>query len=178
VFEAEHGGLENQAKVRVIGGGSKVETIGLSLQDAQYVESMQLSIDALANIYGVPASLLGGGNKQTGATPITPEHEQMRWFEYGLEPRLARIVATVNSDPDFFGPGARDYVTFTGVTVRADTAAESRARRGPRVEGIAAVAWRCWRDRAGHARWWGAEPEPRYDAGGGAGGHRSIGGTE
>lgn len=125
VFQATHGGVDNAAKVRVFGGGATVETIGLSLQDAQYVESMQMGVEEVARVFGVPASLVGGGSQST--RPLSPEHEQMRWFEYGLEPRLARISARINAHPALFGPTARDYLAFLGVTVRADTISEAEA---------------------------------------------------
>lgn len=112
-------------RVRVIGGGAKLEEIGLSLEDAQYVESVGMSIDELGRVFAVWASLLGGGSAST--KPLSPEHEQMRWVQYGLEPRLNRIAATINADPDLFGPAARDYFMFADVRVRADTVSEAAA---------------------------------------------------
>lgn len=125
IYQAENAGSDNHHKVKVFGGGATVETIGLSLEDAQYIESMQFSIDEQARIFGVTASLVGGSNANT--KPLTPEHEQMRWYSYGLEPRLARITSTINADAELFGQASRDYVMFGDVTVRADTATESHA---------------------------------------------------
>lgn len=124
VFQAEHGGVANRGKVRVFGGGVDVKTIGLSMEDAQYVESMRMSVDELARVFGVLASLIGGGTNVT--RPLSPEHEEMRWHRYGLEPRLTRITATINADPDFFAAHS-DYVMFTDVSAHADLATEALA---------------------------------------------------
>lgn len=124
VFQAEHGGLSNRGKLRVFGGGVSVETVGLSMSDAQYVESAQLSVDEIGRVFGVPPSLLGGGTWLS--RPITPEHEEMRWHRYGLEGRLSRITSTINADQDFFARHS-DYAMFSDVTVRADLATEAVA---------------------------------------------------
>lgn len=122
-FQAEHGGIENRHKVRVFGGGVDVKTIGLSLQDTQYIESMQFSVEEIARIYGVDASLIGGSRLNR---PISPEHEEDRWIRYGLAPRLERLEQTVRADPDFFGPGARDYPQFdTSELMRGDLETEA-----------------------------------------------------
>lgn len=122
-FQAEHGGVENRHKVRVFGGGVDVRTIGLSLEDSQYIESMQFSVEEISRIFGVDASLIGGSRLNR---PISPEHEEDRWFRYGLGPRLERIEQTVAADPSFFGAGARDYPRFdVSDLLRGDIATET-----------------------------------------------------
>lgn len=120
-------GLTGRQRIKVVGEGAKVTTIGLSLEDAQYVESMQMSVQELARIFGVPASLVGGAATTTQASaPISPEHEETRWHTYGLSPRLNRIESAINADPSFFGPNARDYGRFAGAVIRGDVATESK----------------------------------------------------
>jgi HK97 family phage portal protein len=118
------GGVDNAHGIRVFGGGATLERIGLTLDDAQFVESQSLSIDDCARIFRVQSSLLGGGQKTD--RPITPEHEEDRWLRYGLGPRLTRIEAFIAADPSFFGPGARDYPLFdTEGVLRGDLATEA-----------------------------------------------------
>lgn len=114
----------SSAKVKVFGGDPRIETIGLSLADQQFVESQAFSIEDVGRILGVPPSLLWAASKE-GAKPLTPEHEEDRWVRYGLEPRRQRIEQTIAHDPSFFGPGARDYPAFHVRRVRGDALTES-----------------------------------------------------
>lgn len=124
VFQAEHGGAGNAGKVKVFGGGAKVSTIGLSLADAQFVESMALSAEEMARILAVQPSLIG---IQRSDRPLSPEHEEDRWRRHGLEPRLTRIEDTLYADPEFFGAGFRDYPAFDPQPIRGDVKTESEA---------------------------------------------------
>lgn len=125
-IEQEHGGVGNANRVRVFGGGADVRTIGLSLQDAQFIDSQRFSIEELARIFGVPATLIGGGSASGADKPITPEHEEDRWLRYGLGPRLERIEQTIRADPSFFGPRSRDYPMFdTSGVLRGDLQTEA-----------------------------------------------------
>lgn len=125
LYEAEHSGPGGDS-VSVFGGGATAETIGLSLQDAQYIESMQFSVEEISRIYGVHASLIGGGTQGNSKdAPITPEHEQDRWQRYGLGPRLERIEAVLTASLAFFGPGARSYPMFAPDRPRADQKTEA-----------------------------------------------------
>lgn len=121
----EHGGVMNAGRVRVFGGGATVQTIGLNLADAEFVASKAISAREMAQILGMPASLVDANDKDT--RPLTPEHEEDRFNRYWLEPRLARIQETIRSDPSFFGSGARDRPGFGDLVVRADVATEARA---------------------------------------------------
>lgn len=124
VFQAEQGGLGNAGKVKVFGGGATVSTIGLSLADAQFVDSMQLGAEDMARILAVQPSLIG---IQKSDRPLSPEHEEDRWRRHGLEPRLTRIEDTLYADPELFGPGFRDYPAFEVQPIRGDVKTESEA---------------------------------------------------
>jgi HK97 family phage portal protein len=125
VYIGSESTLEEGSQVKVFGGDPRIETIGLSLQDAQFVESQAFSIYDVGRILGVPPSLLWAATAGDDK-PITPEHEEDRWTRYGLEGRRMRIEGTIQSDPSFFGPGARDYPMFDWKRVRSDAITESR----------------------------------------------------
>lgn len=120
------GGVIDDKPVKVFGGAPTIQEIGLSLQDAQFIESQTFTIEDIGRIVGVPPSLLWAASKE-GARPITPEHEEDRWHRYGLQPRRLRIEQTIGADPGFFGRGARDYPMFSLDPVRADVQTESEA---------------------------------------------------
>lgn len=118
------GGVDEASQVKVFGGGPTLSTIGLSLQDSQFIESMAFTIEDIGRMLGVPPSLLWAASRE-GDKPLTPEHEEDRWWRYGLEPRRMRIEQTIKADVDFFGPGARDFPEFLIGGVRGDVRTES-----------------------------------------------------
>jgi HK97 family phage portal protein len=127
MMKDQHGGVENRSKVRVFGGGATVQTIGLTPSDAQFIEAMNFDVQQIARIFGVTASLLGETSGAGSKVPPLPEHEESRWYRYGLEPRLARIEEKIRSDRSFFGPGSRDFPVFAANTIRADRQTEVAA---------------------------------------------------
>ncbi len=117
------GGITGGSQVKVFGGDPRIETIGLSLSDQQFIESQAFAIEDVGRILGVTPSLLWAASKE-GSKPITPEHEEDRWVRYGLSPRRLRISTTIGHDPSFFGAGARDYPEFTAPQVSGDLLTE------------------------------------------------------
>lgn len=126
LWDENNGGVDNAHGTRVLSGGAQFVPITLSQQDAQYVESARLTVQDVARIFRVPASLIDGGS-DTGR-PISPEHEQTRWARYHLAPRLLRLEAALEADPYLFGDGARDYPMFDRTRmVTGDVVAEAEA---------------------------------------------------
>lgn len=124
MWKATYGGPDGETTA-VLGGGATIEKIGLSQDDAQFVESAQLSIDDVARIMGWPSSLLGAGQQ---GTPLSPEHEMTRMVRYALNPRLVRWESALAADPYIFGPGSRDYPAFDREgLIRADVATQTDA---------------------------------------------------
>jgi len=118
-------GGESDSNVKIFGGGAKVEPIGLTFFEQQFLESLVFSVEDVGRILNVPPSLLWSAQPRGGDKPITPEHEEDRWFRYGVEPRLRRLEQAVNADPDFFGSGARAYPEFVSPRPRGDAKTES-----------------------------------------------------
>ncbi|MBT9156868.1 MAG: hypothetical protein DDT37_01859 [Firmicutes bacterium] len=125
-FDAEHAGVYNAGKTKVVGGGAggaTVAAMGLTQKDAEFVEAMALSVMDVSRIFRVPAWFLGIDAKTD--KPVSPEHEQDRWMRHGLVPRLHRIEAAINADLDLFGT-TEIYAAFdTSGLVRGDLATEA-----------------------------------------------------
>lgn len=102
-FDSEHSGVGNSGSTKVAGNGATVTQIGMSQTDAQFIQSVQLSIQDIALILNVPSWMLGAERAQQKAT--SPEHEMQRWSYFHLHPRLAAIESSLNADPDLFGSG-------------------------------------------------------------------------
>lgn len=129
MWEASGSGVGNAHGTRVVSGGASVTQVGLSQSDAQYVESMLLSVDDAARIFSWPASLIGGGAGigQRGG-PISPEHELTRMVRYHLMPRLKVWETELTGHPYLLGPGATDYFEFDREgLIRADVATQTQA---------------------------------------------------
>ena len=123
LFDAENAGVSNTAKTKVTGGGATVTQIGMSQVEAQFTESVGLSLADVARITNVPEWFLAAPDSRS--KPISPEHEMQRWMYLGLGPRLTRIESSLNADPDLFGAGP-DYLAFdTADVVRGDLLTEA-----------------------------------------------------
>ena len=58
-LQEEHGGPENAGKWLLLPPDAEVQMLGFSLEDSQFIESMQFDIEEIARWYGVPAHLVG-----------------------------------------------------------------------------------------------------------------------
>jgi HK97 family phage portal protein len=121
LFDSQNAGVSNTGKTRVTGGGATLTPVGMSQVDAQFVESVGLSILDASNIFDVPPWFLGVNEK--AAKTQLPEHEETRWVNHGLNTRLRRLEAAINADPDFFGPGSATRFAFdTSELIHPDAA--------------------------------------------------------
>lgn len=129
-FREQYEGSHNAGKTLALDGDASFQTIGMTFADAEFVESMQYSVEEICRIIDVPPSIIwGGGSGQTARAvgPTSPEHEVQRWLRYGLSPRLTRIESAFRSDPDWFPPGSLTFPAFaTQNFIRGDLLTESQ----------------------------------------------------
>lgn len=118
------GGVQTDDQVKVFGGDPRIESIGLSMHDAQYVEALGLGTYDIGRMLGVMPSLLWAAMKD-GDKPLTPEHEEDRWCRHGLSGRRMRIEETIRACPTLFGAGSRDYPKFLAPVVTGDRMTEA-----------------------------------------------------
>lgn len=114
-IRANHTGIQNAWIPLMLMNGADIKDIGMSLEDAQFVEAGKLDLVQVANIFRIPPSLLG-------AEPASgnPEHDSIRFLTFGLMPRLRRIELALQSDPDLF-PDTNLYPQFdTKALLRPD----------------------------------------------------------
>lgn len=110
----------------VIGGGAVIKPIGMTMNDAAFVEMAHLTVEDASRIMGVPANLLGAPT-QTGHTKATLEEDLMTWLRFGLGPELERIESALADDDVLFPPLGRSiYPSFdTEQFVRGDIMTEA-----------------------------------------------------
>jgi HK97 family phage portal protein len=114
-IKANHTGIQNAWVPMMLTNGATIKDVGMSLEDAQFVEAGKLDLVQVANIYRIPPSLLGAE-----APSANPEHDSIRFLTFGLMPRLRRIELALRSDPDLF-PDRNVYPEFeTKALLRPD----------------------------------------------------------
>lgn len=118
---SNHTGLGNSHLPVLLTNGAKVNRFGMSLEDAQFVESEKLNLVQVANIFGLPASWLGAEPPRG----TTTEQESLRLYAALLR-RMRRIELALRTDADLF-PDRSLYPEFDAtqlIRTDAKTAAE------------------------------------------------------
>lgn len=105
-WDARHAGPANRGRTAVLGGGATIQTFPINLEEQQWIESQKFSVEDVARMYGIPASMLEEGESDN------PDKEALRWLKFGLGPRLTRIQDAFKHDPDFFGRDSKLYPEF------------------------------------------------------------------
>jgi HK97 family phage portal protein len=120
-FMRRHQGLNSWHRPAVLVNGADWVAMGMSLEDAQYVQAKQLTVEEIAQMWRVPSSLLEMGTTTRGVTR-TPEQEFLR-FHLSLLPRLRRFEAAFLRDMELFPDRHDPYPEFdTGNLLRTDAA--------------------------------------------------------
>ena len=83
----------------IIGGGAQIKTIGMTMEQAQWLDSANLTISDAARITGVPAKFLGGGGDET------LEQALDEWLRFGLGPDLERLESHLDGDLHLYPSG-------------------------------------------------------------------------
>lgn len=88
-------GKRNAGSVPVMDGGAKWEAMGMSPEQLQYVNTLELIRDQISNIIGVPRAVLG----VTGATTRADAEIQKYFFLANtIEPRLIQNAYSLSQD--------------------------------------------------------------------------------
>jgi len=87
-WEERHRGAGNQYRTAVLEEGMKIEPIGLSSRDAQFIEQQEFQVSDIARVFHrIPAHLLGDLRH---ATFSNIEHQATEYVRYTLRPILVR----------------------------------------------------------------------------------------
>lgn len=124
-FDARHSGTDG-ATTMVVGAGAKVQKIGMTMADAQYVDMAMLTVQDSARIIAVPDQLLMAQLKDRQQI----EDQLSLWLRFGLGSELGRIEAALLGDEDLFpsvgrGAGIRPVFKTDGF-VRGDLLTEAQ----------------------------------------------------
>ncbi len=88
-----HGGPTNSGKVAILHGGITYQQLGMSHEDAQFIESRQFSVTEMSRWYRLPPHFLGD---LTHATFSNIEHQSLDFVKYSMLPWLKRWESSLS----------------------------------------------------------------------------------
>ena len=126
IWNQQHAGVGNARRTGVLGGGGDITVLPVSLEDAQFIETMRYGVAEIARIFRVPKSLLEEGD------PGETANEVERVAKFSLLPRFRRIERAFAADADLFaGSGMFPEFLADGL-MRPDTVTRYRAYKDAR----------------------------------------------
>jgi HK97 family phage portal protein len=90
-----HGGVENSHRVAVLEDGLEWQTIGMTSEDAQFLETRNLQISEICRIFGVPPHKVG---ELTRSTNNNIEHQGIEWVTDTIQPQAIRWEQAMQRD--------------------------------------------------------------------------------
>ncbi len=90
-----YGGSKNSHNVAVMQGGMSFQEIGITPEDAQYLETRKFQMEDIARIYRVPPHMVG---IMEHATFTNIEHQSIDFVKYTLAPWLIRWESSASRD--------------------------------------------------------------------------------
>jgi len=92
-WEDRHKGFEKAHRVAILEEGMKPEKLGISPDDAQFLETRKFQINEIARIFRVPPHMIGDLDR---ATFSNIEHMGLEFVTYSLMPWLVNIEQSIN----------------------------------------------------------------------------------
>jgi len=96
-----YGGLSNAHTPAILKNGATWQSVGLSLQDAQFIEQKRYGLEDIARIFRISAVGLLGAYAQGQQTPSVGDDLE-RFLQIDMNPRITRIQAALKIDRDLF----------------------------------------------------------------------------
>lgn len=90
-----YSGAENAHNVAVVDGVTTFKEIGITPEDAQYLETRKFQAEDIARIYGMPPHMVG---IMEHATFTNIEHQSTEFIKYTMDPWLKEWEASVDRD--------------------------------------------------------------------------------
>lgn len=123
-WRAEHQGIENAHRIAILaaGPGETVDftTLGMPLDDAQFLEQRQLSATEVARVFRVPPWIVGAADGGS-LTYANVEQQSLHFATYALRPWLVAIEQALSAHRELF-PGGLYCEFLLDALLRADSA--------------------------------------------------------
>jgi phage portal protein BeeE len=62
IWAATHGGPYQSGKIAVVGNGATYRQLGLTMKDAEFIDSHRFAVEDIGRMFSIPSSLLGAGD--------------------------------------------------------------------------------------------------------------------
>jgi len=95
-FKDRYSGTVNAFKTPVLEEGMKLKNMGLTSEDAQFLQSRKFELAEIARIYRVPPGMIG--DLEQAAFKNSPEQQALAFVIHSLRPHLVRIEQTIERD--------------------------------------------------------------------------------
>ena len=86
--KSRYAGAINSGEIPILEEGMELKTIGLSHEDAQFLESRKFNRSEIAGIYNVPAHMINDLEK---ATFSNIEHQSLQFVQHSLGPWIVNL---------------------------------------------------------------------------------------
>lgn len=94
-WSADHEGLSNAHRTRILEEGMDITTIGIPPEEAQFLETRKFQVSEIARIYRVPPHMLADLER---ATFSNIEHQSIDFVVHTLRPWLVRLEQAMQRD--------------------------------------------------------------------------------
>jgi len=103
-WDQRHGGLANAHRPGMLGNGAGWVPTGISMRDAQYIETQRFSAEEVCRIFRVTPGMLGIEPASThGASGgVSASDDFERFLQVDLGPRIRRVEMALMRDTDLF----------------------------------------------------------------------------
>lgn len=98
-YESRHAGASNAGRAAIVWGGWEIDSLGVTFEDAQFIETEKFSVQDIGRMLGIPSGFL---NDAEAPGSESPEQENMRLLQFGLKPWMDRLEQALASDADLF----------------------------------------------------------------------------
>ena len=89
-------GTSNAFKTPIMEQGMKLVKIGLSAEDAQFLQTRKFELEEIARIFRVPPGMIGDNEK--AAFKNSPEQQALAFVIHSLRPHLVRLEQSIERD--------------------------------------------------------------------------------
>jgi len=100
-WRAAYGGTENAGKIAVLDRGGKFQTVGMTNENAQFIEQLQMSATDAARLLNIPPAFIGA--EGSAMTYDNASSNNQHLLTYALRPWLDLVESPLNMDTQLFG---------------------------------------------------------------------------
>lgn len=100
-WRAAYGGSENAGKIAVLDRGGKFQSVGMTNENAQFIEQLQMSATDAARLLNIPPAFIGA--EGSAMTYDNASSNNQHLLTYALRPWLDLVEGALNMDSDLFG---------------------------------------------------------------------------